>query len=139
MVASMVIFGESMSGLALGLYTDNSGVPRVTKQGSRHAKVQTLARVFTNSSLQKDIIALAFWIPREEEPMVIADTASRIQDGDDYILTQRGFDEFFGAKAYGWPKPEYDLCANRRNAKLPKFWSQTYSEGCSGVAACDTC
>jgi hypothetical protein len=139
MVASMIIFGESMTGLALGLYTDNSGVPRVTKQGSSYPKIQALARAFTNCSLKQDVVALTFWIPREEVSMVLADKASRITDKDDYILTQSGFDAFFAAKSYGWPTPAWDLCASRRNAKVERFWSQTYSEGCSGVSVCDTC
>ena len=121
MVASMIIFSEDMQGLALGLYTDNSGVPRVTKQGSANTKVQTLARIFTNCSMRNDVLALAFWIPREEISMKIADTASRILDKDDYFFTQSGFDAFFGAKTYGWPNPTWDLCANRRNTKLEKF------------------
>ena len=139
-LASLIIFSTSMKGLALGLYTDNSGVPIATKQGSRYPKIQALTRAFANCSLRNDLYTHAFWIPREEEPMVIlADTASRISDNDDYIFTQLGFNAFFGDKSYGWQTPLWDLCASKRNAKVLKFWSQTYSEGCSGVSVCDTC
>ena len=136
-LATIIMHGDRvLRNLTVAFYTDNSGVPNVLKRGSPVPKIHAIAIAIDNALTRFGIQAEWIWVPREEEIMVAADTGSRVTDYHSYHLTREGFSSFFDNPLFpSWPKPVVDLFADRKNFNCAEFFSQSFSEGCSGIDA----
>ena len=127
-VETMTAFIDKLRGENVTIYTDNSNVAVIVKNGSTKPDLQELAIQIHNFSASENEAVRAHWIPRELN--TIADTISKIKDSDNWSIDAETFShiqERFGTFTV-------DRFADHQNAKVPYFNSKYF---CPNTALVD--
>ena len=110
--------------------TDSANVVSFLEKGSSRPHIQRIIfDVATKLSLLKSVIQPVH-VFREDERITKADEASKAPDSDDWSLDKSTFEDL--ARRF---RLITDVFASNTNARLGRFYSKFYCEGCLGVDA----
>ena len=110
-------------------YTDNQAVPRIVFKGSMKEDLQAESLLIFKECLKSNINLQINWIPRELNEQ--ADELSKIQDRDDWEVSQHIFD--FLNRIHG--KFTVDCFASNISKKCSKFYAKYWCSNVAGVNA----
>lgn len=110
-------------------HTDNQNVERIMMNGSRVESLHTEAVAIYDLCMRHRIRLTVTWIPREENGQ--ADYLSKVICKDDYKLDPQVFHRLDDC----WGPHSVDVFASHLSAQLPRFFSQFWCPGTSGVDA----
>ncbi|MCG7876850.1 MAG: DNA N-6-adenine-methyltransferase [Candidatus Thiodiazotropha endolucinida] len=110
-------------------FTDNTSVCSIVQKGSMNKDLQDIAfNIFSFCAVNCITLEIE-WIPRTLNQK--ADYISKIIDSDDWGLSL----ETFHMLSLRWGPFDMDWFASEHNAKIPRFYSRFWNEGCVGVDA----
>jgi len=118
------------SNLKLFWGTDSENTVSFLSKGSSKPHVQKVCFHIAELCTQMKLAIHPIHLLRDDIRIQWADALSKSHDTDDWSIDQYTFDHF---KSHF--NLEIDAFANRNNARLPRFYSEFFEEGCEGVNA----
>ena len=110
--------------------TDNRSVESIVSKGSPVPELQAMALALFRICRVHGTLLQAVWLPRLDPRMVLADTASRCFDGDDWGPTDDALSRL--QQAFGGVTFFVDLFASDANARCATFFSLVPSVRAAG-------
>ena len=117
-----------LSNTRVVVHIDNENAALICKKGSPKHRLQRHAERIYHICDNFNIMFEPVWIPRDLNKA--ADSLSKMVDFEDYSVTRVFFDTVCKDAPF---TPVIDCFANESNAKLPLFFSPTYSKLTAGV------
>ncbi len=123
-------FGPLIRDKAIQWNTDNKAITSIIPKGSMKTQLHAIALNIFRFCIMHRVSLSVQWIPRGENDR--ADQLSRIQDWDDWQVSQAAFEAIQQELAC---VPTFDRFADHQNTKCAKFNSKVWVPGTSGVNA----